>query len=104
MLKQKIIISCNNKYLVTIIATVTGQRQTLIVGRPAHFFLAMTTGTSWLEESAPTVLRSFQRSNVPVNFFEFLPTESAACSEPPSRDNSRKAFYPRTHQRNQGAG
>ena len=34
-------------------------------------------------------------SDVPVDFFEFLSTEFAACSKPPSRDNYRKASYPR---------
>ena len=37
--------------------------------------------------------------NVPVDFFEFLSTKFAACSKPPSRDNHRKASYPRTQQR-----
>ena len=37
--------------------------------------------------------------DVLVNFFEFLSTEFAACSEPLSRYNHRKAFYPRTQQR-----
>ena len=36
--------------------------------------------------------------------FDFLPRKFAACSKPPSRDNHRKASYPRTHQRDQGAG
>ena len=36
--------------------------------------------------------------NVPVDFFEFLSTEFAACSKPPSRDNHRKASYPRAQQ------
>ena len=35
-------------------------------------------------------------SNHPiVNFFEFLSNEFAACSKPPSRDNDRKASYPK---------
>ena len=42
--------------------------------------------------------------NVPADFFEFLPTEFAACSKPPSKDNRRKAPYPKTQQRDQGAG
>ena len=36
--------------------------------------------------------------------FDFLPHKFAACSNPPSRDNHRKASYPRTQQRDQGAG
>ena len=44
-------------------------------------FIAMTT--SCLEESAPAY-RSFQWSNIPVNFFEFLSTELAACLKPPA--------------------
>ena len=51
VLKQLLIISYNNNYLGTTIATVTGQRQTLTIGRSAHFFIAMTF--SWLEESKP---------------------------------------------------
>ena len=47
---------------------------------------------------SPHLLRSF-RSNVLVNFFEFLCTEFAACSKPTSRDSYRKASYPRTQQR-----
>ena len=43
-------------------------------------------------------------SNVPVDFFEFLSTEFAACLEPPSRDNHRKASYSRTQERDQDAG
>ena len=42
-------------------------------------------------------------SIVPVNFFEFLSTEFAVRSRPPSRDNHLKASYPRTQQRDQGA-
>ena len=37
-------------------------------------------------------------------FFEFLSTEFAACSKLLSRDNHRKASYPRTQQRDQGGG
>ena len=36
--------------------------------------------------------------------FDFFPHEFAACSKPLSRDNHRKASYPRTQQRDQGAG
>ena len=39
-----------------------------------------------------------------VDFFEFLSIEFATCSKQPSRDNHRKASYPRTQQRDQGAG
>ena len=52
----------------------------------------------------PHLLRSFRRSNVPVDFFEFLSAEFAACPKSPSRDNHRKASYPRTQQRDQGVG
>ena len=51
----------------------------------------------------PYLLRSFQRSNVLVDFVGFLFIELAACSKPPSRDNYRTASYPRTQQRDQGA-
>ena len=39
-----------------------------------------------------------------MNIFEFLSTEFAACSKPPSRDNHCKVSYPRTQQRDYGAG
>ena len=50
------------------------------------------------------MLRSFRRSNDPVDFFEFLSTEFAACSKPPSRDNHRQVSHPKTQQRDQGMG
>ena len=50
------------------------------------------------------MLRSFQQSNVAADFFEFLSTEFAASSKPPSRDNYRKTSYSRTQQRDQDAG
>ena len=43
----------------------------------------------------PHQLKSFRGSNVPVDFFEFLSTEFAACSKPSSRDNYGKASYPK---------
>ena len=52
----------------------------------------------------PHLLRSFRWSNVHVDFFKFFSIEFAACSKPPSRDNHRKASYPKTQQRDQGAG
>ena len=55
-------------------------------------FISMTTPR--LEEFSPA-LEFPLISNVSVDFFEFLPTEFAACSKPPSKDNYRKAFYPR---------
>ena len=36
--------------------------------------------------------------------FDFFLHKFAACSKPLSRDNHRKASYPRTQQRDQGAG
>ena len=83
--------------LLHIYPPVTGQRQTLSVGRFAHFSLQLLL-PGWRN---PHLLRSFQCSQVPVNFFEFLSTEFAACSKPPSRDNHRKASYPRTQERDQ---
>ena len=59
-------------------------------------FIAVTT--SCFEESA---LKCFQWSKVPV---DFLSTKFTACSKLPSRDNNPKASYPRTQQRDQGAG
>ena len=41
---------------------------------------------------------------VPTDFFEFLSTEFAAYSKPPSRDNHRKASYSRMQNRDQVAG
>ena len=46
----------------------------------------------------PHLIRSFQWSNVPLDFFEFLSTEFAACLKPPSRDNHCKASHPWTQQ------
>ena len=43
-------------------------------------FIAMTLH-AWRN---PHLLRSFQWSNVPVNFFKFLSTEFAACLKPPA--------------------
>ena len=43
----------------------------------------------------PHLLRSFQRFNVTVDFFEFLSTEFNACSKQPSRDRHCKVSYPR---------
>ena len=84
---------------------VTGQHQTLNIGRSAHFSL------QWLLRGwrKPHLLRSFRWSKVPVDFFEFVRLgypffEFAACSKPPSRENHCKASYPRTPQRDQGAG
>ena len=37
--------------------------------------------------------------NVPMDFFEFLCPEFAACSKLPSRNNHRKASYPKMQQR-----
>ena len=74
---------------------VAEQLLALTIGRSAHFYIAVTT----------SLLGGIQRSNnVPVDFFEFLSTEFAACSKPSSRDNPRKASYLRTQQRDQGAG
>ena len=86
--------------VVHIYLTVTRQRRTLTVGRSAHFSL------QWLRRGWRNshLLRSFQLLNVPMNFFEFLSAEVAACSKPPSRDNHCKANYPRTQQRDQDAG
>ena len=42
--------------------------------------------------------------NVPVDFFELVLTEFAACLKPPSRDNYCEASYPRTQQRDQDEG
>ena len=47
---------------------------------------------------------SYDSINVSVDFFEYLFSEFAACSKPPSRDNHRKASYLRTQQYDQDAG
>ena len=90
---------------------VTGQRQTLTYWTIRTLFI--TTVTLWLEESAhayefPMIqcFRGFPR----VLVFLWISSSSCplnlllACSKPPSRDNHRKASYPRTQQRDQGAG
>ena len=72
----------------------SGQHQTPNIGQTAHFLLQFSShfrhGWGNLH-----LLRSFQGSNVPVNFFKFLSIEFAACSKPPSRDSHRKVSYPR---------
>ena len=45
-----------------------------------------------------TVFQSFRLT------FDFFPRKLATCSKPSSRDNHRKAPYPRTQLRDQGAG
>ena len=55
--------------------SITGPSQTLI-GQSTHFSLRLLL-RDWRN---PQQLRRFQRFNVPVDFFEFLPTEFAACS------------------------
>ena len=52
----------------------------------------------------PHPLRSWPFSKLSCWHFDFFPRKFAACSKPPSRDNYRKASYPRTQQRDQGAG
>ena len=74
--------------------SITGPSQTLI-GQSTHFSLRLLL-RDWRN---PQQLKRFQRFNVPVDFFEFLSTEFAACSKTPSRDNHRKASYPKTQQR-----
>ena len=37
-------------------------------------------------------------------FLRIVDPEFGACTKPPSRDNRRKASYPRTQQRDQGVG
>ena len=86
--------------VVHIYPPVAGQCQTLTIGRSAYTSLQSllcATRNSHL-------LRNFQRSKVSVDFFDFLSKEFAACSKPPNRDNHRKAYYPRTQQRDRDAG
>ena len=52
----------------------------------------------------PLPLRSWPFSKLSCWRFDFFPRKFAACSNPPSRYNYRKASYPRTQQRDQGAG
>ena len=54
--------------------------------------------------TSPHPLRSWPFSKLSCWRFDFFPRKFAACSKPPSRDNYRKASYPRTQQRDQGAG
>ena len=65
--------------------------------------LFLEINTLCLEESVVHLFRTFHSSNVPVDFFEFLSTEFAACLKPSNRDNRRMAFYQRTQQCDQGA-
>ena len=65
--------------------------------------LFIAVNTSWSEESAPAQEFALG-SNVPADFFEFLSTDCVACLKPTSQDDYRKASYPRTQQRDQGAG
>ena len=51
----------------------------------------------------PQPLKSWPFSKLSCWGFDFFPRKFAACSKPPSRDNYRKASYPRTQQRDQGA-
>ena len=78
----------------------TEQRQMLTIERSPHFSLY------WLLRAWRNLhlFRSFQWSNVFVDFFEFLFIEFAACSKPLSRFNHHEASYPRTIHGSQGAG
>ena len=80
-------IGYNVVVLAHIYPPVTGQRQTLNIERRAHFLLQWLL-RGWRNQY---LLRTLQWSNVPVDFFEFLSTEFAACSKPPSRDNHHEA-------------
>ena len=75
------------------IYSVTGQRQSLTIGRSAHFSL------QWLLRvwGNPHLLNEeFQMIQCSCRF---LSTEFAACSKPLSREYHRKASYVRTLQR-----
>ena len=76
---------------------VTEQRQTLTIWRSAYFSLQFILRV-WRNLH---LLRSFQSSNVPVDFFSNVVHWIAACSKPQNRDtgNHRKVSYPRTQQR-----
>ena len=91
-IKQKIVAA-------RIYAPVSGQRQTLDIGRSAHFPL------QWLLRGwrNPHLLRSFQWSIFRVDFFEFLSSCPLNFLSTEQRYH-RKASYPRTQQRDQGAG
>ena len=99
-----------NSHLVVVVVVVahiypvTGQRQTLTCWTIRILFIILTTVLrDWRN---PHLLKSFRWFNVPVDFSEFLSTEFAACSKPPSKDtsNDRTASYPRTQQHDQGGG
>ena len=75
-----------------IYSPVTGQHQTLIVGRFAYFSLHWLL-CSWRNLH---LLKSFHRFSVSIDFFEFFPNEFAACSKTSSKDNHRKPSDPRT--------
>ena len=92
-------ITLEKKVFFYIYSPAIGQRQTLTVARSAHFHCM-----NYFVLMNPHLLKSFLWSNVSVDFFEFLFTKFDAYSKPPSRDIYRKGSYPRTQQRNQGAG
>ena len=85
------ILIMRTRFVVVVVAhihpPVTGQLQTLNIERSTHFSLQWLLRSWW----NPHLLKSFQWSNVSVDFFELLPTEFASFSKPPSRDNYRKA-------------
>ena len=59
-------------------------------------------GAFILDESDPALeLQDFQVFRLT---FDFFPCKFTACLKPPSRNNHRKALYPKTQQRDQGAG
>ena len=65
---------------------VTRQRQALTVARSAHFIVITVSCLAF-----PAIQRFCGFFRIPVHKF-------AGCSKPPSRDNHRKASYPRTQQ------
>ena len=97
---RKFLLQSNHAVVVEvrIYPPVTAQLQALTVGRSARFSLRKLL-RAWRN---PHLLRSYQWSNVPVDFFQFLSIQFAASSKPPSRDNHRKASYSRTQQHDQG--
>ena len=64
----------------------------LTVGRSAHFSFDKHFGFGGIR----SCLKALSSDAMD---FEFLPTEFAAYSEPPSRDNYREGSHPRTQQR-----
>ena len=93
-------VALNAYYIIVVVAAhiyppVTGLRQTLTLGRSAHFLFALTT-SCWEKSSPASEFLDIQCS---CGFFRNY------CSKPPpNRDNHRKASFSKMQQLNKGGG